>query len=73
MAPSDQPRDYQALLKERVACPSCGAAMSLRNLRYRHICRSGKTPAQIEKMRAKASDAAVAAHSRRMALKRGSG
>ena len=63
-------KDHQALLQERVACPTCHVPMSLRNLRYRHVCRTPKTPAEIERMRSKASAAAIDAHMKRMAKKR---
>ena len=62
-------KDHQALLRERVACPTCRVPMSLRNLRYRHVCRTQKTPAEIERMRSKASAAAIDAHMKRMAKK----
>ena len=57
---------YRKMLKGRVACPECHKEMTIRNLQYKHICKRGKPPEQVQSMRLKATDAAVAAHARRM-------
>ena len=57
---------YRKMLKDRVVCPQCRKEMAIRNLRYKHICKREKPPEQVQSMRLKATDSAVAAHARRM-------
>ena len=58
---------YRQMLKDRVPCPDCGSIMTIRSLRYRHTCKSaGPSPEKLEHMRQKATEAATAAHARRM-------
>ena len=57
---------YRKMLKDRVVCPQCHKEMAIRNLQHKHICKREKPPEQVQSMRLKATDAAVAAHARRM-------
>jgi hypothetical protein len=57
---------YRKMLKDRVVCPQCHKEMTIRNLQYKHTCKREKPPEQVQSMRLKATDAAVAAHARRM-------
>ena len=57
---------YRKMLKDRVVCPQRHKEMTIRNLQYKHICKREKPPEQVQSMRLKATDAAVAAHARRM-------
>ena len=53
------------LLKEKVQCPTCQASMSLRQLRFRHIC--GKARAvDMESKKASMVERAIQAHMARM-------
>jgi len=57
---------YRKMLKGRVVCPQCHKEMTIRNVQYKHICKREKPPEQVQSMRLKATDAAIAAHARRM-------
>ena len=57
---------YRKMLKDPAECPRCHKEMTIRNLQYKHICKREKLPEQAQNMRLKATDAAVAAHARRM-------
>ena len=57
---------YRKMLKDRVTCPQCHKEMTIRNQQYKHTCKQEKSPEQVQKMRTKATEAAVAAHARRM-------
>ena len=57
---------YRKMLKDRVVCPQCRKDMTIRNLQYKHIRMREQPPEQVQSMRLKATDAAVAAHARRM-------
>ena len=57
---------YRKMLKDRVTCPQCHREMTIRSLQYKHTCKQEKPPEQVQKMRTKATEAAVAAHARRM-------
>lgn len=48
------------LLKEKVACPHCHTTMSLRQLRFRHVCKTSK-PVDIEARKAALMERAVQA------------
>ena len=41
------------LLKEKVLCPSCGARLALRTLKFKHICASVNKERRIEEKRAR--------------------
>ena len=55
---------YRKMLKDRVACPQYHKEMTTPNLQYKHVCKREKPPEQLQSMRLKATDAAVAAHAR---------
>ena len=61
---------YRRMLKDRITCQECGREMTIRNLQYKHRCKQEK-PEKVQQMRLKASEAAIAAHARRMAKMRG--
>jgi hypothetical protein len=62
---------YRQMLKDRIQCPDCGSIMTIRSLHYRHKCKpAGPNPEKLEHMRQKATEAATAAHARRMAKAR---
>ena len=58
---------YRRVVSEKVTCPGCGKSMSIRNLHFRHVCRSNIPPEKLEHMRAKATSTAIDAHANRMA------
>ena len=70
----DQPKRmtaYRRTLKDHVQCPECGRNMTIRSLHYRHKCKpAGPNLEKLEHMRQKATEAATAAHARRMAKAR---
>ena len=59
------------MLKDRITCPECGKEMTIRNLQYKHKRKHEKPPEKVQQMRWKATEAAIAAHARRMAKLRG--
>jgi hypothetical protein len=64
---------YRRILMEKTQCPDCGRVMSIRNLQHRHKCKSlGPSPEKLERMKAKATGAAIEAHATRMMKLRGS-
>ena len=69
---SRQMTAYRRTLKDQVQCPDCGRNMTIRSLHYRHKCKPAE-PSQnkLDNMRQKATEAARAAHARRMAKIRG--
>ena len=62
---------YRRMLKDRIACQECGKEMTIRNLQYKHKCKHEKPPEKVQQMRLKATEAAIAAHARRMSKIRG--
>ena len=70
MEPGDAPKQmtaYRHMLEDRVSCPDCGSIMTIRSLHCRPKCKSaGPSPEKLEHMRQKATQAAEAAHARRM-------
>ena len=58
------------MLKDRITCQECGREMTIRDLQYKHRCKQ-ETPEKVQQMRLKVSEAAIAAHARRMAKMRG--
>ena len=57
---------HKAIMQTKIACPACGTAMSIRNLKYRHKCRSERSPSDVELLVTKAFEAAANAHRVRM-------
>ena len=62
---------YRRMLKDRVTCQECGKEMTIRNLQCKHKCKHEKPPEKVQQIRLKATEAAIAAHARRMAKLRG--
>ena len=58
---------HKAIMQTKIACPSCGSSMTIRNLKYSHKCRSERPPSDVELLVAKAFEAAANAHRVRMA------
>lgn len=54
------------LLKEKVLCPSCGARLALRTLKFKHICASVHRERRIEEKRARLIAQAEEAFRRRL-------
>ena len=52
---------YDAILKGKIDCPTCGKTMTLRNLRYMHVCGVTRGP-PVEQLAEKARDEAIRAH-----------
>ena len=54
------------LLKEKVLCPSCGARLALRTLKFKHICASVTRERRMEEKRARMMAQAEEAFKRRL-------
>jgi len=52
---------YDAILKGKIDCPTCGKTMTLRNLRYKHACGVKRGP-PVEQLVEKAREEAIRAH-----------
>ena len=52
---------YDAILKGKIDCPTCGKTMTLRNLRYKHACAAKGGP-PVEQLVEKAREEAIRAH-----------
>ena len=50
---------WRALHREKVSCPSCGAYISRRALRWKHVCGKARAALNLEAMRAKLDGKAV--------------
>ena len=55
-------RPYEEIMRVSTECPMCKKTMTIRNLRYKHQCKGQKTPSGVERLIARAHEAAATAH-----------